>query len=270
MNKTILVSALFTGWVVAHAAPVSPTSPTSTSTATVPAVPAENSGASPGASSGASTGVSSGASTGVSSGASSSVPAPQAPPTINCHYPIAPDTTKIEESVISTWAGKAVVQSFDFNPATVDDQLTELKACYTDQGWQGFNDALQKSGNVTAIKSQHLNVSAQVDGEVKVAVVKDNQWKVTVPLQVVYQNDKEKLTQQLTIDLLIGRKTSGNLGIMQMIASPKKAEGATPAPASAPSQPAASTGTEIPATAPASPTYQLKTTPAANGPGSKQ
>jgi len=39
-------------------------------------------------------------------------------------------------------------------------------------------------------------------------------------LQVVYQNDKEKLTQKLNVDLLIGRKMSGDLGIMQMIAIP--------------------------------------------------
>ncbi len=41
------------------------------------------------------------------------------------------------------------------------------------------------------------------------------------PLQVVYQNDKEKLTQLLTVDVLIGRKISGDLGIMQMIAAPR-------------------------------------------------
>ena len=74
-----------------------------------------------------------------------------------------------------------------------------------------------------------------VDGELKVNPVKDNQWKVSIPLQVVYQNDKEKLTQKLNVDLLIGRKMSGDLGIMQMIATPmetanlKQPEAAAPA-----------------------------------------
>ena len=54
-------------------------------------------------------------------------------------------------------------------------------------------------------------------------MIKDNQWKASVPLQVVYQNDKEKLTQLLTVNLLIGRKISGDLGIMQMIATPQQA-----------------------------------------------
>ena len=142
---------------------------------------------------------------------------------INCNYHIPKETTTIDQSVISTWAGKAAVQSFDFNPATLDEQLTQLKACYTEQGWQGFNEALQKSGNIDAIKSQHLTVSSQVDGNISINPVKDNQWKVGVPMQVVYQNEKEKLTQSLSIELLIGRKPTGDLGIMQVIATPRKA-----------------------------------------------
>lgn len=169
---------------------------------------------------------------------SSSVPTPTPEPVINCKYRIPADTSTIQQSLISTWAGKAAVQSFEFNPATIDEELIDLKSCYTDQGWQGFNDALKKSGNIEAIKAQHLTVSSQVDGEVKVTVVKDNQWKVNVPVQVVYQNDKEKLTQLLTIDLLIGRKISGDLGIMQMIAAPRQTGNAEPALPTAPPAPA--------------------------------
>ena len=154
---------------------------------------------------------------------------PTAPPVINCKYHISPDTVTISPSVLSTWAEKAAVQSFDFTPATLDAQLAELKPCYTDQGWQSFNDALTKSGNIDAIKSQHLTVSSQMEGQLQVTSVKDNQWKITIPLHVVYQNEKEKLSQKLSVDLLIGRKISGDLGIMQMIASPKEVKEAKPA-----------------------------------------
>ena len=160
----------------------------------------------------------------------SSIPAPGPAPVIDCQYRIPAETTTIEQSVITTWSEKAVVQSFDFNPATIDDQLAKLKACFTDQGWQSFNDALKKSGNLNAIKSQKLTVSSQTDGELAVSPVKENQWKVVVPVQVVYQNDKEKLTQLLSIDLLVGRKISGDLGIMRITATPRLPAGAqTPA-----------------------------------------
>jgi hypothetical protein len=143
------------------------------------------------------------------------------PQPIDCQYHIAPKTSTVENSVITTWSQNAAVQSFDFSPTSFDMQLEKLKPCFTEQGWEGFNDALQKSGNINAIKNQNLNVSSQVDGEVKLTPIKENQWKLNVPLQVVYQNNTEKLTQLLSVDLLVGRKTSGDLGIMQIIATPR-------------------------------------------------
>ena len=192
MKKTILSTALFTilcGSAAAETSPPAVTTPAATINSTVVSSPAET---------------------------------PNQPIVINCKYHIPTNTTTIDTSLVSTWAGKAAVQSFEFNPSSIDAELIELKTCYTDQGWQGFNDALQKSGNIESFKTQGLTVSSLVDGELKVNPVKDNQWKVSVPLQVVYQNDKEKLTQKLNVDLLIGRKMSGDLGIMQMIATPKE------------------------------------------------
>jgi hypothetical protein len=151
--------------------------------------------------------------------ATSTVTAPQP---LNCNYRIPAETAHIEQTIVMKWAEKAAEQSFDFDHSTIDSQLSSLKSCYTEQGWQGFNDALQKSGNLNAIKSQQLMVSSMVNGESKVVEIKDNQWKVIIPMQVVYQNDKEKLTQPLTVNLVVGRKISGDLGIMQMIAIPRQ------------------------------------------------
>lgn len=203
MNKTVLSTALFallsSTITYADNNTPPPTNPTNTApTTSAPAVPATE------------------------AIKPASVTAPSTVTVINCKSHIPAETTKIEQSFISMWAGKAAVQSFNFTPTTIDDELTELKSCYTDPGWQGFNDALQKSGNIDAIKSQQLTVSSQVDGAIQVTPTKDNQWKAIVPIQAVYQNEKEKLTQLLTIELLIGRKISGDLGIMQMIATPRQ------------------------------------------------
>lgn len=155
-------------------------------------------------------------------------------PTINCDTKIPADQTTIDESLIKTWAQKATEQSFDFKAQSLDADLEKLKACYTEQGWQGFYSALKQSGNIDSIQSKHLTVSSQIEGPVNLETVKDNQWKATMPLQVVYQNDKQKLTQLLTVDVLIGRKKTGDLGIIQMIASPRlpKNQSAQPTPAS--------------------------------------
>ncbi len=151
--------------------------------------------------------------------ASTASPA-QTPPSFDCSYHIPPETTKIEQSIVLQWAKKAAQQSFDLDYKNVEKQLTNLKACYTDQGWQGFNDALQKSGNLNAIKAQQLVVNSNITGEIKINEVKDNQWKVSLPMQVIYQNGQDKLDQVLTVNVVVGRKMSGDLGIMQLIATP--------------------------------------------------
>lgn len=179
------------------------------------------------------------------------VPTPAKAMVIDCQYRL-PANTPVEQSILKTWVEKAAVQSFDFSPATLDDQLIKLKPCFTDQGWQSFNDALQKSGNMNTIKSHKLTVSSQVNGEIVLNPTKDNQWKAKIPMQVVYQNEKEKLTQLLSVDLLIGRKMSGDLGILQIIATPVTTPGtATP-----------TAGVTRPLVAPSGPDIEAKPAPA--------
>ena len=145
----------------------------------------------------------------------------QAATAINCDYKLSADIKNVDQTLLKSWTEKATVQAFDFTPATVDTQVQQLQPCFTDQGWTGFNAAMQKSGNIEAIKTQNLTVSSLVDGPIELTESKSNEWKVTVPLQVVYQNDKEKVTQTLNISLLVGRKINGDLGIMQMVATPR-------------------------------------------------
>ena len=140
---------------------------------------------------------------------------------IDCNMKIDINNNNIETNLLLEWAKQAALQSFHFSPTDIDNELNTLKACYTDQGWQGFQDALKKSGNLIAIKTQQFNVSANIVGTPEIQTVGNNQWKVTLDLNVVYQNDKEKLTQDLMASILIGRKISGDLGIMQIIAIPK-------------------------------------------------
>ncbi|RUR11160.1 DotI/IcmL family type IV secretion protein [Legionella sp. km772] len=140
---------------------------------------------------------------------------------INCDYKIPASTKVIDQTLVLNWSEKATIQAFDFDPNKLEEQMKSLQNCFTEQGWSGFNNALQKSGNIDSIKAQKLTVSSQIDSQATMDEAKDNQWKLTLPLQVVYQNDKEKVTQLLSIKLTVGRKISGDLGITQMIATPR-------------------------------------------------
>ena len=146
---------------------------------------------------------------------------PQPNKPVNCDYTIAPEQKSIDPLTLEKWVKYAAIQSFSLSFIQLDKQMDALKKCYTKQGWQGFNEAMDKSGNLKAIEAQKLTLKSQIDGKVAVQQTKENQWKATVPLSVKYQNNKQKLTQLLSVDLIIGRKVSGDLGIMQMIATPR-------------------------------------------------
>ncbi|MDF1677933.1 MAG: DotI/IcmL family type IV secretion protein [Legionellaceae bacterium] len=150
--------------------------------------------------------------------------APISPATIDCQYKVAKDTDSVEQTLLSTWAEHAAVQSFQFNPKNLNAELDALKKCYTEQGWKAFNEALKTSGNLDAIRGNQLTVTSQVSGTATVKSVKDQQWKVSIPLKVTYQNADKQLLQALNVDLLIAlNKKSGALGIMQVIAVPRDA-----------------------------------------------
>lgn len=180
-------------------------------------------------------------------------------PAMNCSYKIPEEMKKIDQSLVITWSEKALSQAFDFDPNNLETQLQNLQACFTDQGWSGFNSALQKSGNIEAIKSKKLTVSSQIDGQVVVLEAKDNQWKMNVPLHVIYQNDKEKVTQLLSVDLTVGRKTNGDFGITQMIAAPRGTVTLEPSANPAPN-PSATSNDKVPNQTTATPNAQPSST----------
>lgn len=200
-----------------------------------------------------------------SSTSQTSVPAPLAPATttLDCNYHIPPTTSAVDTALVMQWGQKAAQQTFTFDPSMLDSQLTVLKACYTEQGWQSFNDALQKSGNLDAIKKENLTVSSVIDGQTTITSTKNNEWKVIVPIQVVYQNGKEKIAQLLSINLTISRKVSGDLGVMQIVAMPRPTN---TTPAAVPATPTNSGATTTPSdTSPSTPAAATvpttKTTP---------
>lgn len=143
----------------------------------------------------------------------------QTPEVINCDLKVPEGITQIDEELVKKWAENAAIQSFDFNSDSIDTQLQKLKSCYTAKGWQHFKNALDKSGNIEAIKSQNLRMSSKVSGQTKIIATRNNQWNMELLLQVVYQNKQIKVIKFLTVDLTMERKPSGDFGIARIIAT---------------------------------------------------
>ncbi|VEB36915.1 DotI/IcmL family type IV secretion protein [Legionella cherrii] len=141
------------------------------------------------------------------------------PEAINCEFKVPDGITKIDEELVKKWAENAAIQSFDFNSDSIDTQLQKLKSCYTAKGWEHFKNALDKSGNIEAIKSQNLMMSSKVSGQTKLIATRNNQWNMELLLQVVYQNKQIKVIKFLNVDLTMERKPSGDFGIARIIAT---------------------------------------------------
>ena len=45
-------------------------------------------------------------------------------------------------------------------------------------------------------------------------------WTLHIPLEIVYQNDKTRIKQNLNVFMLIGLQTDGRLAIMQIVGKP--------------------------------------------------
>lgn len=150
---------------------------------------------------------------------------------INCDFHFPAEEKNIDQATVFSWAKQAAQQSFRFDYQKLDEQLSQLEKCYTENGWKAFKEALDQSGNLEAIKNEKLDVQSQISGKETLVSAQDNQWKISIPLSVVYKNDKDNLQQHLNVTILVGRKKTGDLGIMQLVATPVPSEQKTGTPA---------------------------------------
>jgi hypothetical protein len=138
---------------------------------------------------------------------------------ISCQMHIPATAVTLQPAVVKPWAEMATMRSFTFSADPIEKQLTTLKDCFTDQGWKSFEEAFQKSGNLQTIKKHQLKSTAQITGTTQIEAIKNNLWSVTMPVQVIYANDQQNVTQNLSIKIIVGRKPTGDLGINQIIAT---------------------------------------------------
>lgn len=147
------------------------------------------------------------------------------PPTVtpfNCEYKIPASMKTIAPDVVTKWAENATIHAFHFELNKIDEQLQKLQACFTDKGWVNYKNALQYSDNLEVMKRKKLNMTSQLDGVPISIQIKEDHWKVIVPLKVWYYNDQEKTIQTLNVHLLIVRKASGDLGVLEIAALPRQ------------------------------------------------
>jgi Type-IV b secretion system, inner-membrane complex component len=140
---------------------------------------------------------------------------------IDCNLKLSDDEKDIKQDLIKKWAQSAAIQAFTMNATDLDSQMKELEQCFTKSGWNGFQSALEKSGNLKTIQEEKLSVQASIAGELTVQTPKSNEWSVVIPVDVTYKNAKDSIQQKLNIQMLIEKQKDGALGILQVVAAPQ-------------------------------------------------
>ncbi|MFM0265523.1 DotI/IcmL/TraM family protein [Paraburkholderia sediminicola] len=118
----------------------------------------------------------------------------------------------LADGALLSWAQQCVTQANNYDFVHYREQLQTSSACFSDDGWQSFQDALAKSGNLDIVKNKNLIAAAVLT---KAPVITNQgrrgsryMWQVQMPLLITYQGGQSgqaQLTQRLLVTLMIGR-----------------------------------------------------------------
>lgn len=112
------------------------------------------------------------------------------------------------------WANHVVTTIYSFNFTNADVHFPKLKHLFTETGWQSFEQAVEASGIVDAVKSKRLIVSAVAkQPPVLIQMGIENgvfTHDVHIVIYVEYVNSATKIKQEMDIDLKVVRVKRSN------------------------------------------------------------
>ena len=129
-------------------------------------------------------------------------------------------------SAVLSWATKNITNAYTFSFANYRKQLQAARPSFTKAGWDGFNDALQESGNLQSVIENDF-VTTVVPSAAPVVTVEGYMsgryaWRIELPIIVTYQSANRRHTQDLLVQAIIVRRSElenpSGLGIAQFIA----------------------------------------------------
>lgn len=127
---------------------------------------------------------------------------------------------------VLSWTTDAITKAYTFSFANYRQELQSARSNFTSSGWDGFQKALEDSGNLKAV-IENMFVTTAVPRGAPVITAEGlingrYAWKVEVPVIVTYQSANNRTTQDLLVQAIIVRRTElehpRGLGIAQLIA----------------------------------------------------
>ena len=127
---------------------------------------------------------------------------------------------------VLSWTSDSITKAYTFSFANYRQELQSVRPNFTTDGWNGFQRALEESGNLKAV-IENMFVTTAVPRGAPVIVGEGlingrYAWRVEVPIIVTYQSANTRTTQDLLVSAIIVRRTElehpRGLGISQLIA----------------------------------------------------
>lgn len=149
---------------------------------------------------------------------------------------LASQKNHVTDEEVLAWASQAAVESYSYDAISYKSQFSKLKTKFTENGWNNFKDALDKSGNLDAVINNEVVVSAYRNNPAEIeSYSNDNNtstWVVKVPTQVTYINGHVKLEQDMDTYVTIGMKDNSFLihNLNSSLVAPTRSAEAKPVP----------------------------------------
>jgi Macrophage killing protein with similarity to conjugation protein. len=129
-----------------------------------------------------------------------------------------------DEEVLN-WATAAVTKAYSMSFANYGQQLNDLKVSFTEAGWRGYEQALQRAGFLDALlKNQYVTSSVPKKAPVVVAQGIVNGvygWRLQIPLIVTFTSASNSSSQDINVEVTVVRRheseNPSGLGIAQIL-----------------------------------------------------
>lgn len=126
---------------------------------------------------------------------------------------------------VLNWVTEVVTKSYSMSFANYAQQLSDIKSNFTDAGWRGYEQALERGGFIERLLSQQY-VTTAVPNQAPVIVAEGlvngvYGWRLQVPLTVTFQSASANTSQTIQVEVTVVRRPETEnpkgLGIAQIV-----------------------------------------------------
>jgi intracellular multiplication protein IcmL len=119
------------------------------------------------------------------------------------------DRPFLNQSQVLSFATDCVYRSFGLDFHKWRNQITDARECFTDDGYESYRRALEKSGNLSRMQTDRLVSTPYSTGPAVVAAEGAKNgvytWTVQQPIAITWENSGKKLEQKGLAEIVVVR-----------------------------------------------------------------